>query len=272
MLGGGERLPLKGKAALVCGASRGIGRACAREIARLGARVTLLSRNEELLKRTLGEIPAEGGPEGAPPLHDYLVADFDDPSAVGGAVARYLEQGGTFNILLNNAGGPPGGALLDAEPPAFLRAFSNHILCSQILTQILVPGMKVAGYGRVINIVSTSIRQPIPGLGVSNAVRAAMAAWAKTLSRELAPFGITVNNVLPGATRTDRLLQIIRDRARAAGKPEQEIEEEMKREIPAGRFAEPEEIAAAAGFLALPVAGYVNGISLAVDGGRTSAL
>jgi 3-oxoacyl-[acyl-carrier protein] reductase len=272
MLGGGERLPLRGKAALVCGASRGIGRACARELARLGARVTLVARSEESLQRALAEIPAEGGPDGAPPLHDYLAADFDDPATVRGSVSRYLEQGGIFQILVNNSGGPPGGSILEAEPPAFLKAFSNHLLCNQILAQLLVPGMKEAGFGRIINVISTSIRQPIRGLGVSNTVRAAVASWAKTLSSELAPFGITVNNVLPGATRTDRLLQIIRDRARAAGKTEAEIEEEMKREIPAGRFAEPEEIAAAAAFLALPAAGYVNGISLAVDGGRTLAL
>jgi 3-oxoacyl-[acyl-carrier protein] reductase len=187
-------------------------------------------------------------------------------------MARYLEQGGRFQILLNNAGGPPGGPLLEAETPALLRAFTNHLLCNQVLAQLLVPGMKESGYGRIINIVSTSIRQPIRGLGVSNTVRAAVASWAKTLSSELAPFGITVNNLLPGATRTDRLLQIIRDRARAAGKTEEEIEDEMRREIPAGRFAEPEEIAAAAAFLSLPAAGYITGISLAVDGGRTLAL
>ncbi len=272
MLGGGERLPLRGKAALVCGASRGIGRACAREFARLGARVTLVAREEESLAKTLGELPAEGGPDGAPPLHDYLAADFDDPSALGATVSRYLEQGSAFHILLNNAGGPPGGPILEAEPPAFLKAFTHHLICNQVLTRLLVPGMKEAGYGRIVNIVSTSIRQPIRGLGVSNTVRAAVASWAKTLSTDLAPFGITVNNVLPGATRTDRLLQIIRDRARAAGKSEQEVEEEMKREIPAGRFGDPEEIAAAAGFLALPIAGYITGISLAVDGGRTLAL
>jgi 3-oxoacyl-[acyl-carrier protein] reductase len=234
--------------------------------------VTLLARNEEALQQTLGEIPAEGGPDGAPPLHDYLSADFDDPSSLRTVVTRYLEQGGRFQILLNNTGGPPGGPILEADPTAFVKAFTNHLLCNQVLAQLLVPGMKESAYGRIINIISTSIRQPIRGLGVSNTVRAAVASWAKTLSSDLAPFGITVNNVLPGATRTNRLVQIVRDRARAAGKTEAEIEEEMKREIPAGRFAEPEEIAAAAGFLALPAAGYVNGISLAVDGGRTVAL
>jgi 3-oxoacyl-[acyl-carrier protein] reductase len=272
MLGGGERLPLRGKAALMCGASRGIGFACARELARLGARVTLVARSEESLQKALKELPAEGGPDGAPPLHDYLAADFDNPSAVGDLISRYLEQGGTFQILLNNTGGPPGGPILEAEPPAFLKAFTNHLICNQVLARLLVPGMKESAYGRIINIISTSVRQPIRGLGVSNTVRAAVASWAKTLSSDLAPFGITVNNVLPGATRTDRLLQIIRDRARASGRSEAEIEEEMKREIPAGRFAEPEEIATAAGFLALPAAGYITGISLAVDGGRTVAL
>src|SRR5206468_6194110 len=174
---GGERLPLRGKSAMVCGASRGIGRACARELARLGARVTLVARNEEALQRVLGELPAEGGADGAPPLHDYLAVDFDDPSALEGTVSRSLEQAGRYHILLNNTGGPPGGAILEAEPAAFMKAFSNLLICNQVLARLLVPGMKEAGYGRIVNVISTSVRQPIRGLGVSNAVRAAVASW-----------------------------------------------------------------------------------------------
>jgi 3-oxoacyl-[acyl-carrier protein] reductase len=265
-----ERRALQGKSALVCGATRGIGRACAREFARLGARVTVMARSDEGLREAVEEIGAAGGRGGA--THDALRADFDDFAAVQRVVSERLTGGAGFQILLNNSGGPPGGPLLDAEPESFLKAFRRHLICNHVLAKLLVPGMKQAGYGRIINIVSTSVKQPIPGLGVSNTVRAAVASWAKTLSAELAPFGITVNNVLPGATRTDRLLQIIRDRARASGRGEKEIEEEMKRDIPAGRFGEAEEIAAAAGFLALPASGYVNGISLAVDGGRTTSL
>jgi 3-oxoacyl-[acyl-carrier protein] reductase len=263
-----ERRALQGKAALVCGATRGIGRACAREFARLGARVTLMARSAEGLREAIEEI----GEVGRAGPHDALRADFDDFAAVQRAVSERLEGGAGFHILLNNSGGPPGGPLLEAEPEAFLKAFRRHLICNHVLAKLLVPGMKQAGYGRIINIVSTSVKQPIPGLGVSNTIRAAVASWAKTLSAELAPFGITVNNVLPGATRTDRLLQIIRDRARASGRGEEEIEEEMKRDIPAGRFGAAEEIAAAAGFLTLPASGYINGISLAVDGGRTTAL
>jgi len=255
---------LETKAALVCGASRGIGRACAREFARQGARVILVARNEKNLRALREEL---GGGE-----HRILAADFNDPGALRGAVEQLAEEAGPIQILLNNTGGPPSGALLAAAPENFLAAFTSQLLCCQVLSQILVPGMKRAGYGRIINIVSTSVKQPIRGLGVSNTVRAAVASWAKTLSVEVARFGITVNNILPGATRTDRLAEIIRERARASGRTERDVEAEMLREIPAGRFADPDEIAAVAGFLAGPRAGYLNGTSIPVDGGRTLAL
>ena len=260
----GDGLALEGKNALVCGASRGIGRACAREFARLGARVILVARSDEALREVRGGL-GEGE-------HRVLSADFGDPQALGAAVERLAAEMGPIHVLLNNTGGPPSGAILEAKPAEFLAAFSNHLICNQILCRALVPGMKQAGYGRIINIVSTSVKQPIRGLGVSNTVRGAVASWAKTLSVEVAPFGITVNNVLPGATRTERLVEIIRERARVGGRSEQEIESEMMREIPAGRFGTAEEIAAAAAFLAGPRAGYITGVSLPVDGGRTSAL
>jgi len=261
--------PLGGKRALVCGGTQGIGRACAFEFARLGAQVTLLARDEETLRRVRNELAAvRGGPAG----HDYLRADFDEPESVRAVVARHIESTGPVEILLNNTGGPQAGPIVEAAPDAFLSAFSAHLIGNQVLAQTLIPGMKRAGYGRIINIVSTSVRQPIQGLGVSNTIRGAVAAWAKTLAGELAPFGITVNNVLPGATATERLRSLIRSKARAAGAGEDEVERQMKSEIPMGRFAVPEEIAAAAGFFATPAAGYITGVSLPVDGGRIACL
>ncbi len=259
--------PLEGKRALVCGSTQGIGRACAMEFARLGARVTLLARDETALRRVRDELDGGAGRQ-----HDYLCADFSDPDAVRGVARRQIEKTGPISILLNNTGGPPPGTIADADAAAFLAAFSAHLLCNQALAQTLVPGMKESGYGRIINIISTSIRQPIPGLGVSNTIRAAVASWSKTLSAELASFGITVNNILPGLTATGRLRSLIQTKARASGRSEAEVEEEMKAGIPMGRFARPEETAAAAGFLATPGASYITGVSLQVDGGRVSSI
>ena len=265
--------PLGGKRALVCGGTQGIGKACAFELARLGAQVTLLARNEEALRRVRDELAAAGtGAGGGASRHDHLRADFGEPESVRAIVARHVETTGPLEILLNNTGGPPGGPIVEASPDAFLSAFSAHLICNQILAQTLIPGMKRAGYGRIINIISTSVRHPIQGLGVSNTVRGAVASWAKTLANEVAPFGITVNNVLPGATATGRLRSLIQAKARAAGIGEDEVERQMKADIPMGRFAGPGEIAAAAGFLATPAAGYITGVSLPVDGGRIACL
>jgi 3-oxoacyl-[acyl-carrier protein] reductase len=147
-----------------------------------------------------------------------------------------------------------------------------HLLCNHVLVQAVVPGMRAEGYGRIVNIVSTSVREPIPGLGVSNTVRAATAGWAKTLSKELGPYGITVNNILPGSTRTGRLESLLASRAKAAGTAEATIEQAMTAEIPLRRFAEPAEIAAAVAFLASPAASYITGVSLPVDGGRMASI
>ncbi len=255
---------LSGKNALVCGSSQGIGRACAVEFARLGARVTLLARNRDALEAVRASLPGSG--------HGVAVADFDDSAAVREAAARELARTGTFHVLLNNTGGPPGGPILEATPEDFLRAFRAHLVNNHLLVQAVVPGMKRAGYGRILNVISTSVKQPIPGLGVSNTIRGAVASWAKTLAMELGPFGITVNNLLPGFTRTKRLFSLLEDRARRANRPAAELESAWIAEIPAGRLGEPEELAAVAGFLASPAAAYVNGVSLPVDGGRTSAL
>ncbi|MFN0151233.1 MAG: SDR family oxidoreductase [bacterium] len=260
-------LPLAGRRALVCGASQGIGRACAEEIARLGARVTLFARNEAALRAALATLPARAGAD-----HEVLVADFSDPAAVDAAIRGHLGPAGAIEILVNNTGGPPGGPALAARAEEFLAAFSSHLLCNQLLAQALVPGMKEKRYGRIVNLISTSVKQPIRGLGVSNTIRAAVANWAKTLAAEVAPFGITVNNVLPGATRTARLDALVAAKARATGESTADVEAKMIAEIPAGRFAEAREVAAAVGFLASPSAGYITGINVPVDGGRTACL
>jgi 3-oxoacyl-[acyl-carrier protein] reductase len=259
--------PLTGRRALVCGSTQGIGRASAEAIAAAGAEVVLLARDPEKLRTVRNELPAADGIQ-----HDVLVADFTKPDSVRAVVTRYLEAHKGFEILVNNTGGPPGGAIFDATEAAFRAAFEMHLFCNHVLVQALVPGMKSAGYGRIINIISTSVREPIAGLGVSNTTRGAVASWAKTLSKELGPFGITVNNVLPGYTRTGRLSQVINDRAAAAGRTADAIEHGMIAEIPLGRFAAPEELGAVVAFLASPAASYITGVSLPVDGGRLSSL
>jgi 3-oxoacyl-[acyl-carrier protein] reductase len=259
-------LDLKGKRAVVCGSTQGIGKASAIELAMLGASITLVARNEEKLKSVLKELATGQGQ-----AHDYLVADFDSPDQLRQVVQRFAKDR-TAHILINNTGGPPAGTALDAAPEEFLKAFSSHLICGQILVQALVPGMKKEKYGRIINIISTSVKIPIRGLGVSNTIRGAVANWSKTLSLELAPFAITVNNVLPGTTMTGRLETIITNNAAKTGKSVDEAKQKMIDEVPAGRISEPHEVAAVVAFLASPAASYVNGVNLPVDGGRTGSL
>jgi 3-oxoacyl-[acyl-carrier protein] reductase len=260
-------LNLENKRAFVCGSTQGIGKAIAIELSTLGAEVILIARNEEKLKQTLTELIAKKGQK-----HSYICVDFSHPATLKEKVESRLKESGPVHILINNTGGPPSGKAIDASLDEFVHAFKNHLLCSHVLVQAVTPGMKEAGYGRIINIISTSVKQPIPGLGVSNTIRAAVANWAKTLSVELAPFGITVNNVLPGATETSRLSTIIEKRAEKNAVSKEAVALEMQHEIPARRFASASEIAGAAAFLATPAAGYINGINLPVDGGRTASL
>jgi len=259
-------LNLTGKKALVCGSTQGIGKATAIELASLGATVTLLARDEAKLKSTLNELSSSNGQ-----LHQFVVADFNFPDQVKSVINKLVSER-DIHILINNTGGPPAGQAIDSKPEDFLSAINAHLICSQILVQGCVPAMKKNNYGRIINIISTSVKIPIKGLGVSNTVRGAMASWAKTLSIELAPFGITVNNILPGSTKTGRIESVIRTRSQRSGKTEDQIRQEMIDEIPAGRMAEASEVAAAVAFLASPAAGYINGVSLPVDGGRTGSL
>lgn len=259
-------LSLKNKNAFVCGSTQGIGKAIAMELAHLGANITLIARNEDKLKTVLKELPNNQ-------QHDYIVADFADYTAVKNNVNRYLlKTNKTVHILINNTGGPAGGLIEEANEDAFLSAFSNHLLCNHILMQAVKEKMKQAGYGRIINIISTSVKQPLNGLGVSNTIRGAVANWSKTLANELGQFGITVNNVLPGATNTVRLESIVGNKSEKTGKSADVLFQEMANEVPLKRIAQPEEVANAVAFLASPAASYINGINLPVDGGRTKSL
>lgn len=259
-------LDLRGRRAVVCGSTRGIGKAIAIELALLGANVTLVARNEPALGAVRRELHATEGQ-----AHEYLVADFNFPEKLRTIINEYVAVK-EVHVLVNNTGGPPGGPAIDARTDEFVSAFSAHLLCNQVLTQAVVPGMRKARFGRIINVISTSVKAPIRGLGVSNTIRGAVANWSKTLSAELAPFGITVNNILPGATLTDRLIELNKVKAEKNNQSVEEVTDAMIREIPAGRLALPSEVAAAAAFLATPAAGYINGINIPVDGGRTGSL
>lgn len=258
---------LKGRRALVCGSTQGIGRAVAVELALLGAQVTLMARDAAKLAAVAAELPR---PSGQP--HDCIAADFADPTAVGAAVRPHLDPARPFHILVNNTGGPKGGPANAAAPEEFAAAFRMHVLTNQVLVQALLPGMRAAGFGRIINILSTSVKAPIPDLGVSNTIRAAVANWAKTLAGEVARDGITVNNILPGFTDTARLTELFTAKAQKTGKTLDEVRAAAVATIPAGRLGRPEEVAAAAAFLATPAAAYINGINIPVDGGRTPSL
>lgn len=260
-------LDLKNKRAIVCGSTQGIGKAVALELASMGANVTLIARNEQSLKQVKSEL-ADNGSQ----LHSYLCADFTQPQKLKELVEQFVQRSGPVNILVNNTGGPPSGPIVNAKTDEFLSAFNNHLICNHILVQACVEGMKNSGYGRIINVISTSVKAALPNLGVSNTIRAAVGNWAKTLANELGKSGITVNNVLPGATATQRLRGIIEAKASKTGTANEEIKKEMLHEIPLGRFADASEVANAVAFLASPAAAYINGINLPVDGGRTPNL
>ncbi|MBS0193543.1 MAG: SDR family oxidoreductase [Proteobacteria bacterium] len=260
-------LDLTGKHALVCGASQGIGLASAIELAKLGADVTLLARRADVLESLAAQLPRTHAGQ----RHDWLAADASDTAGLRMKVEA-LATDHPIHILVNNSGGPPPGTVRGASEDAFLAAFRAHLLANQTLAETTIPGMLAAGYGRIVNVISTSVKEPIPGIGVSNVTRGAVASWAKTLARELAPQGITVNNVLPGSTHTPRIEQIINARAAKLGEDIGEVRAYMESEVPMGRFADPSEVAAAVAFLAAPAASYITGINLPVDGGRTRSL
>jgi 3-oxoacyl-[acyl-carrier protein] reductase len=260
-------LSLENKNALVCGSTQGIGKAAAVELASLGARITLVARNEEELKKVCHELPSAFKQK-----HDYLCADFSQPDVLKSKVQKHIAENGMFHILVNNTGGPSGGLITEATAEQFISTFNNHLICNHILAQSVLEGMMKEKYGRIINIISTSVKQPIKGLGVSNTIRAAVANWSKTLAGEVARYNITVNNILPGATETIRLKSLMEAKSHRTGKSIDELKLEMISEIPMARFADAGEIANAVAFLASPAAAYITGINLPVDGGRTASL
>jgi 3-oxoacyl-[acyl-carrier protein] reductase len=259
-------LSLDGKNAVICGSTQGLGLAIAEEMALLGANCILMARNEEALQTAVRSLDVALRQQ-----HSYLVADFSKPDQVKQAIQQYVQQH-PVHILVNNTGGPAPGSVLDATEEAFVQAFNQHLIVNQLLAQAVIPGMREAGYGRIINIISTSIRIPITGLAVSGTVRGAVAVWSKILANEVGKYNITVNNILPGSTKTQRLESLIQNTAQKRGVSTEVVEDEMKREIPMKRFGEAAELAAVAAFLASPAASYVNGVSIPVDGGKTGSL
>ena len=260
-------LDLTGKNAFVCGASQGIGKAAAIELALMGATLTLLARDKKVLEEAVEDLDTSKGQK-----HKFLSADMSKPDELKSLLDEYKKNNSAIHILVNNTGGPPGGEIVNAKEEEFISAFTNHLIGNHILAKAFLEGMKKEKYGRIINVISTSVKIPLKGLGVSNTIRGAVASWAKTLSNEVAQYGITVNNVLPGATGTQRLSSIIDTRSEKSGKKTEEIKKEMESEIPLGRFASPAEVGAVIAFLASPAASYITGVSIPVDGGRTGSL
>jgi 3-oxoacyl-[acyl-carrier protein] reductase len=256
-------LKINSRNALVCGSTQGIGKASAIGLASEGVNVTLIARNEEKLKAVLLELPNNNQ------KHSYIVADFSNPQELKEKIKASKLN---FHILINNTGGPAGGPVFNASLDEFERAFTQHLKCNHVLAQAIVPFMKEECFGRIINVISTSVKQPLDGLGVSNTIRGAVASWSKTLANELGQFGITVNNVLPGATGTERLNEIINNKANKTGLSVDTVSKNMMNASPAKRFAKPEEIANAVVFLASEKASFINGINVPVDGGRTKSL
>lgn len=259
-------LSLEGKNAIVCGSSQGIGYAIAEELALMGANCILLARNEEALQLALTKLDTA-----LRQMHRYHVIDFNNEAALK-ELAQSIIAEGPIHILINNSGGPAAGPIIEATEEQFLNAFQQHLISNHILTRAVMEGMKAEGYGRVVNIISTSVKIPLKNLGVSNTIRGAVASWAKTMANELGPFGITVNNILPGFTRTARLDSLIRSIAEKESVTPDMVEKNMMAEVPAQRFGEAAEIAAVAAFLCSPAASYVNGTSIQVDGGRTGSI
>jgi 3-oxoacyl-[acyl-carrier protein] reductase len=259
-------LSLEGKYAIICGSTQGIGLAIAEELALMGANCTLVARNEDALKAAVQTLDISLRQE-----HGYLVADFFKPDELKKIIETHVSTN-PVHVLVNNSGGPPGGPVTDATEEAFLQAFNQHLICNHIMTRACIPSMKKEGFGRIINIISTSVKIPLKNLGVSNTIRGAVASWAKTMSNELGAFNITVNNVLPGFTSTQRLTSLIENIAKRGNVLVEVVEKNMKEEVPMKRFADAIEIASVAAFLASPAASYVNGVSIPVDGGRTGSI
>jgi 3-oxoacyl-[acyl-carrier protein] reductase len=261
------KLDLTGKNAFVSGSSKGIGAAAARELALLGANVTIVGRSADNLQNVYSSLDNSKGQK-----HNSFVLDYSVKGELESKIPDIFNKIGGVDILVNNMGGPKSGAAYKAELDEFETAFYNHVINNQILVQNAIPNMKERKWGRIINIISTSVKAPLKGLGVSNTIRGAVGNWSKTLAGELGKYNITVNNVLPGYTVTERLDEIVKVKADKTGVSIEEMEWELKQGTPMKRFGKPEEVANAIAFLASNAASYINGINVPVDGGRTENL
>jgi 3-oxoacyl-[acyl-carrier protein] reductase len=261
------KLNLENKTAYVGGSSKGLGLASAKALSTLGASVILVGRSEDVLNKALTTLDTSKGQQ-----HSYLVVDYHQPQQVKASAQKLISEGSTIHILVNNTGGPHPGPAIDMSPEDYANAFQTQLVNFQTLAQTFVPGMKAAGYGRIINLTSTSTREPLTAMGLSNTVRAAVANWGKSLASELGSFGITVNNILPGMHLTDRGESLIASRVKTTGLTKAEVERAMLADIPAGRFGDPEDFGEVLAFLCTPSAGYINGIDLPVDGGKLKGL
>ena len=254
-------LSFEGKHALVCGASDGIGRAIAKGLAAHGAQLTLLARRREKLEAVAAELKQAGAMSVR-----VLAFDLDDRTELVTTVQSLISEHGPVHILVNNSGGPSPGPILEATPEQFQQGLGRHLFASQQLLKAVLPGMREAGFGRILNVISTSVREPIPNLGVSNTVRGAMAAWAKTVAGELPP-GITINNLLPGQFDTDRIASLFASRATAEGRDAAELRAEAEARNPCGRIGYIKEFGQACAYLCSAHSGYVVGQNLLIDGG-----
>lgn len=259
-------ISLEEKVAVVCGSTQGIGLAVAKELANQGATCLLIARNESVLKEVILQLPTPNQQ-----LHEFFVADFSDSEQVKTVIDKIVSTH-AVHILINNTGGPKAGQIIEAKEEEFVNAFQQHLVNNQILTKAVVPSMKKSGYGRIINIISTSVRIPLNNLGVSNTIRAAVASWSKTMANELGQFNITVNNILPGYTDTQRLQSLMQTNAARRSVSKEVIEKEMVESIPMKRFGDAAETANVVAFIASPAASYVNGVSIPVDGGKTGTV
>ncbi|HKT46006.1 MAG TPA: SDR family oxidoreductase [Candidatus Acidoferrales bacterium] len=260
-------LGLSGRVAIVAAASKGLGKAVARSLAREGASVAICARDAEILARTAAEIQRESGRE---VLHQSV--DVTQPQAVSRFVAAVEQRFGRIDICVTNSGGPPSKPFRETSPDEWKAAAEQLLFSTVHFSREVLPRMQTNGWGRLITITSSAVKQPVDGLLLSNSLRSAVAGLAKTLATEYAPFGITVNNVCPGYTRTDRLDGLARTiSARSGGKPE-DVFANWEKQIPAARLGTPEEFAAVVTFLASEPASYVNGVSIAVDGGMVRSL
>jgi 3-oxoacyl-[acyl-carrier protein] reductase len=255
-------LSLSGKRALVLGASSGIGEACAMALASQRASVTVLARNEAKLQALCSQLKVAGA------MDAHAVAcDMDDLTGFAGAIERIQKEQGPIHISVHNSGGPKSGPLLEKTEDDLLGTFRRHQLTAHLLVRLLVPGMRDAGYGRFLHVLSTAAKEPVPGLGLSSTVRAGMVGWIKAMADELPP-GVTINGVLPGYVDTDRLKELEQAIGQRTGQAPAAVRKSWIDGIPEGRLARPDELGAVVLFLASPMASYIRGVCVPVEGGR----